>query len=94
MTRSRCLVAVLVLSLSGLAVASRAIAQSGTPPPDRALRSGQTVRVDDGSCPPGQIREITGGSKDKSIPRTTRCVARDAPPASDATPASRPPPLP
>ena len=25
------------------------------------LRVGQTVLVDDGSCPPGQIKQVTGG---------------------------------
>ena len=26
------------------------------------LREGQTVLVDDGSCPPGQIKEVIGGN--------------------------------
>jgi len=37
---------------------------------------GKVVYVDDGTCPEGQVKEITGGSQDKRIPRTVRCVKR------------------
>lgn len=37
---------------------------------------GQVIYVDDGTCPEGQVKEITGGRQDKSIPRTVRCVKR------------------
>jgi hypothetical protein len=42
------------------------------------LRYGRVVLVDDGSCPPGQIRELTGGSVEREIPRKSRCVKRPA----------------
>lgn len=32
------------------------------------------VYVDDKTCPVGEIKEVTGGSKEKSIPRKIRCV--------------------
>ncbi|MGH6622897.1 MAG: DUF6719 family protein [Burkholderiaceae bacterium] len=32
------------------------------------------VYVDDKTCPAGQIKEVTGGSKEKSVPRKVRCV--------------------
>ena len=35
----------------------------------------KVVYVDDGTCPKGEVKEITGGSESKSIPRTV-CVAR------------------
>jgi len=46
------------------------------------LRAGQTVLVDDGSCPKGQIKEVKGGSnrslktemKQAGSPRTHRCI--------------------
>jgi hypothetical protein len=46
-----------------------------------ALREGQVVLVDDGSCPSGQIKEVTGGNHVaaggfKHIVRTHRCIAR------------------
>jgi hypothetical protein len=37
---------------------------------------GQIVYVDDGTCPKGEVKEITGGSQDKGIPRKVRCVKR------------------
>ncbi|HEY6258875.1 MAG TPA: DUF6719 family protein [Xanthobacteraceae bacterium] len=30
-------------------------------PPEGALKSGQRVLVDDGTCPPGQIKQVIGG---------------------------------
>jgi hypothetical protein len=51
-------------------------------PPPGALRPGQTVLVDDGSCPPGQIKQVTGGSnidpttgeRRQGAPRTQQCI--------------------
>jgi hypothetical protein len=46
-----------------------------------ALREGQRVLVDDGSCPKGQIKEVIGGNHtsvggNKQIVRQKRCIAR------------------
>ena len=43
------------------------------------LREGQTVLVDGGSCPPGQIKEVIGGNHvnvggTKHILRTRKCI--------------------
>ena len=38
-------------------------------PPAGSLRQGQVVRVDDGSCPRGPVRQVRGGDKAR------RCVA-------------------
>ncbi len=47
------------------------------------IRSGQTVLVDDGRCPRGQILEVSGGTNPglrgqhgRSTERTRRCVPR------------------
>jgi hypothetical protein len=45
------------------------------------LREGQTVMVDDGTCPKGQIKLVTGGNHKqvggtKDIRRTTSCIPR------------------
>jgi hypothetical protein len=50
-------------------------------PPMGALKLGQRVLVDDGSCPPGQIKEVTGGDHVKAggkqhIERRQRCIRR------------------
>jgi hypothetical protein len=47
-------------------------------PPGGALRRGTVILVDDGSCPAGQIKEVTAsaGQGSGSTPRTRRCVKR------------------
>ncbi|MDO9404769.1 MAG: hypothetical protein Q7T87_12125 [Polaromonas sp.] len=49
-------------------------------PPDRDLRQGRSVYVDDGTCPAGEVKQVTGGNRDKGIPRRVECVKRPAPP--------------
>jgi hypothetical protein len=46
-----------------------------------ALREGQKALVDDGTCPPGRIKEVTGGNHvlaggTKHIERSSRCIRR------------------
>jgi len=45
-------------------------------PPKNSLPRGKVVYVDDGTCPAGEIKEITGGSQAKDIPRKVQCVKR------------------
>jgi hypothetical protein len=50
-------------------------------PPMGQLRPGQQVYVDDGSCPRGQIRLLTGGNHvdvggTQRVRRVSRCVPR------------------
>jgi len=45
-------------------------------PPKETLRQGDVVYVDDGTCPAGEVKEVTGGNSRKSIPRKVRCVKR------------------
>lgn len=60
---------------AGLAVAEQQTVSHERDLPN--LRLGQKVMVDDGSCPTGQIKEVTGSSLTASgITRTTKCVAR------------------
>jgi len=52
-------------------------------PPMGALRQGERVLVDDGSCPKGQIQEVIGGNHVEAggtlrIRRVRRCIARTA----------------
>lgn len=48
-------------------------------PPPGGLRQGESVLVDDGSCPADEVKEVIGGYAARSIPRTIRCVKRPAP---------------
>ena len=54
------------------------------------------VYVDDGECPKGEVKEVTGGSMTKFQPRQVRCVkptrkyAREVAEATPAQPAPRP----
>ncbi|HWV43473.1 MAG TPA: DUF6719 family protein [Pseudorhodoplanes sp.] len=46
-----------------------------------AMREGERVLVDDGTCPGGQIKEVIGGNHvkvggTKKIERTRRCIKR------------------
>jgi hypothetical protein len=50
-------------------------------PPMGQLREGQTVLVDDGSCPAGQIKQVIGGNDVKAggtkhILRTYKCIPK------------------
>jgi hypothetical protein len=45
-------------------------------PQEGEIRYGKVVYVDDGTCPEGEIKEITGGSREKNILRQVRCVKR------------------
>jgi hypothetical protein len=41
-----------------------------------ALREGQSVLVDDGSCPKGQIKLVTAGKQTVGTRRTRSCIRR------------------
>ena len=43
-------------------------------PTEGNLPTGKRVLVDDGTCPAGQIKEVTGGSKTGHIARSSRCI--------------------
>ena len=41
------------------------------------LRLGQRIKVDDGTCPPGQVKEISGSKMvETGIVRTAKCIPR------------------
>jgi hypothetical protein len=67
----------LAMSIAGFSFAATVKQE----PPMGAMREGQVVLVDDGSCPAGQIRRVVGGNHTKvggtkQIVRTSRCVRR------------------
>jgi hypothetical protein len=73
------------LFVCGVAVAipmERAAAQIVKKEPAMgAMKEGERVLVDDGSCPKGQIKEVIGGNHTKvggkkQIERRRRCIAR------------------
>lgn len=44
------------------------------------LKLGQRIRVDDGSCPAGQIKEVSGAKMTETgVLRTRKCVPRTGP---------------
>jgi len=44
------------------------------------LRLGQRVLVDDGTCPAGQVKEVSGAQMTPAgIVRTSKCIARQGP---------------
>ena len=65
--------ALLVLGLAGPAAAEQVAREQDIVD----LRLGQRVMVDDGSCPAGQIKEVTGVKMTTSgIARARKCVPR------------------
>jgi preprotein translocase subunit YajC len=72
-----------VLLLGGLAVfasARPATAQQVSREQDIVnLRLGQRIRVDDGTCPAGQVKEVSGAKMAATgIVRTYKCIPRVA----------------
>ena len=70
-----------VLPLTALAViacAGFATAQQVSREQDIVnLRLGQRIKVDDGTCPPGQVKEISGSKMAATgIVRTAKCIPR------------------
>lgn len=45
-------------------------------PKEGDIPFGKIVYVDDGTCPKGEVKEVTGGSQVKDVPRRVRCVKR------------------
>jgi starvation-inducible outer membrane lipoprotein len=45
-------------------------------PPPGTIAYGSRALVNDGSCPAGQIKELTGGSLQDHIPRKRRCITQ------------------
>ena len=68
------LTATLCLATAALAQSDRKIEYLKEEPLAGALPYRKVVYVDDGTCPKGEVKEITGGSEAKSIRRTVRCV--------------------
>jgi hypothetical protein len=75
--QSRGLIAAIIL----IGLAGAALAQVKHEPAMGALKEGQVVLVDDGSCPKGQIKRVVGGNHFtvggfKKIERKRSCVPR------------------
>ena len=70
------LILLLALTLSGPA-ANAMIDQVGREQDIVDLRLGQRVQVDDGTCPQGQIKEVSGAKMGPSgIERARKCIPR------------------
>ena len=81
MATSRILVVVGVLAVGACTVGTAFAQTLKREPPMGALKEGQRVLVDDGSCPAGQIKEVTGGNHlkaggTKQIERSRRCISK------------------
>ena len=74
--RALALVMILTLGAATSVNAQRKIEYLKEEPPTGAVPYGRMVYVDDATCPKGEVKEITGGSQAKSIPRSVRCVKR------------------
>jgi hypothetical protein len=82
MTNTSCVK--LVLLFGGLAIiafASPATAQQVSREQDIVnLRLGQRIRVDDGTCPAGQVKEVSGAQMTATgVVRARKCIPRLGP---------------
>ena len=74
---ARCLMAVFALVSAVMpAVCFSEINYLNEMPKEGDIPFGKIVYVDDGKCPKGEVKEVTGGSRQKAIPRQVRCVKR------------------
>ncbi|MEM9047285.1 MAG: DUF6719 family protein [Pseudomonadota bacterium] len=64
----------LALGLTGLGACAPTLLSEDPAP--GAIPHNEIVLVDDGSCPPGQVKELTGGNTTLNIPRKQRCIPR------------------
>lgn len=78
----KALLIAIVSTIALSAVASPSLAEIlKREPPMGQLREGQIVLVDDGTCPPGQIKQVIGGNHvkvggTKHNLRTHKCIPR------------------
>ena len=67
-------------AIAALAIATPALSQVQIFPREQDIpevRLGQRVQVDDGSCPTGQIKEVSGTTLTPAgVTRVTKCVPR------------------
>jgi hypothetical protein len=79
-SRIKLVAALLLGSLVTVAFAHPATAQQVSREQDIVnLRLGQRIRVDDGSCPAGQVKEVSGAKMAATgIVRTHKCIPRVA----------------
>jgi len=68
-------------ALGSLALGLTTLAQAVSNEQDIVnLRLGQRVKVDDGTCPAGQIKEVSGAKMTESgVARTRKCIPRLGP---------------
>ena len=72
----RIVIAAFLLAAAAQAAAAQTILKEE--PKQNLLKHGVVVLVDDGSCPAGQIKEVTGGKDDGAtrVNRSRRCIPR------------------
>ena len=76
-----CLAAVLLGSMTLTTIAPPALAQQVSREQDIVnLRLGQRIKVDDGTCPAGQVKEVSGTRMAAGgVVRSSKCIPRLGP---------------
>ena len=70
------LLCIALLTVTMVASAQQANEILKEEPANLARRKGQVVYVDDGKCPAGEIKKITGGNQAAGVKRQVECVKR------------------
>ena len=63
-------------SLTAAAAANTALVVLKEMPAKGVLRLGEVIYVDDGKCPVGEVKKITGGNQKTGVGRQVECVKR------------------
>jgi hypothetical protein len=79
--RTFAITAILLVSFTMSALTAQAQQLLKREPAMGAMKEGQRVLVDDGTCPKGQVKEVVGGNHTKvggtkKLERTRNCVPR------------------
>lgn len=63
----------LIVTVTALGMLAGCQSVLKTEPAKGQLHYGSKVLVDDGTCPPGQVKQVTGGNGE-GIPRKRECI--------------------
>ena len=71
----------LVIAIAGFTALVACVSQGDVPylpkePAPGELPYGKVVYVDDGLCPSGEVKEVTGGTREEGIAQKVRCIKR------------------
>ncbi|MBU2410415.1 MAG: hypothetical protein KKC79_17410 [Gammaproteobacteria bacterium] len=77
-TATSCAAALCLWAATGAWAASTSVDILKEEPPKGTVRRGDVIYVDDGRCPAGEVKKITGGNTQAGVARQVECVKKPA----------------